>query len=92
MTEELRIIEFGFPGELRDRLVGAVLAGEKTATTGLLIEWELDDEPVPRLGEQLRVVDSQAAGGHGGWSPGGPVAAVNEVEDVAVGRWSGYWR
>src|SRR3954462_3463873 len=40
MSEELRgrlpVAEFGFPGELRDRLVPAILAGKKTATTGLL--------------------------------------------------------
>jgi uncharacterized protein YhfF len=73
MNQELRIIEFGFPGELRDRLVGAVLAGEKTATTGLLIDWELDNEPLPRAGERLLVIDSSQA----------PVAVI-EVEDVRV--------
>ncbi len=69
------MIEFGFPGELRDRLVAAVLAGEKTATTGLLLEWELDQEPVPRAGEWLRVVDSS-----------GTFVAVVELDDVAVVR------
>jgi uncharacterized protein YhfF len=75
MTDGLRIIEFGFPGELRDRLVSTVLAGEKTATTGLRIEWELSDEPLPRAGERLQVVDSAQA----------PVAII-EVEDVRVVR------
>jgi uncharacterized protein YhfF len=75
MIEELRIIEFGFPGELRDRLVGAVLSGEKTATTGLLIEWELDNEPVPRSGERLLVIDSSQV----------PVAVI-ELNDVRVVR------
>lgn len=56
--DELRVAEFGFPGELRDRLVAAVLTGEKTATTGLQVEWELDGGPVPRPGERLLVVDS----------------------------------
>jgi uncharacterized protein YhfF len=54
----MRTVEFGFPGELRDRLVAAVLSGEKTATTGLLVEWELDGEPLPEAGERLLVVDS----------------------------------
>jgi uncharacterized protein YhfF len=75
MAEELRIIEFGFPGKLRDRLVGAVLAGEKTATTGLLIEWELDNEPLPRSGERLLVIDSVQM----------PVAVI-ELDDVRVVR------
>ena len=74
-TEELRVIEFGFPGALRDRLVAAVLAGEKTATTGLLLEWELDREPVPRAGERMRVVDSS-----------GMSVAVIELDDVTVVR------
>jgi uncharacterized protein YhfF len=54
----MRIVEFGFPGELRDHLVAAVLSGEKTATTGLLVEWELDSEPLPEAGERFVVVDS----------------------------------
>ena len=62
-------------GEQRDRLVAAILAGEKTATTGLLVEWELDCEPIPRAGERLLVVDSFEA----------PVAII-EVEDVRVLR------
>lgn len=78
MTEDvgdppLRIAEFGFPGELRDRLVGAILTGEKTATTGLVIEWQLDGEPLPRGGERFVVVDSTEA----------PVAVI-EVRDVQV--------
>jgi len=73
--DELRIAEFGFPGELRDRLVAAILTGEKTATTGLLIEWELDSEPVPRAGERMLVVDSSQV----------PVAVI-ELEDVRVVR------
>jgi len=71
--DELRIAEFGFPGELRDRLVAAILTGEKTATTGLLVEWELDSEPLPRPGERMLVVDSSRV----------PVAVV-ELEDVRV--------
>jgi len=39
------VCEFAFPGPLRDRLVGAVLRGEKTATgpltdeTQVVVEW-----------------------------------------------------
>jgi uncharacterized protein YhfF len=73
--DDLRIAEFGFPGKLRDRLVAAILTGEKTATTGLLMEWELDSEPVPRAGERMLVVDSSEA-----------PAAVIELEDVRVVR------
>jgi len=77
MSEELRgrlpVAEFGFPGELRDRLGAAILAGKKTATTGLLVEWELDSEPIPRAGERFLVVDSSEA----------PVAII-QLEDVRV--------
>jgi uncharacterized protein YhfF len=73
--DELRIAEFGFPGEQRDRLVTAILTGQKTATTGLLIEWELDGEPLPRPGERMLVVDSS-----------GVAVAVIELEDVRVAR------
>lgn len=33
----------------------------KTATTGLLVEWELDAEPLPATGEQFVVIDSADA-------------------------------
>lgn len=49
---------FAFPGPLRDSLVAAILAGEKTSTTSLLSEYEHDDEPLPVVGERSVVVDS----------------------------------
>lgn len=49
--------EFAFPGPLRDRLVGAILAGAKTATTSLLREYGPggggDDGPMPEGGEPM---------------------------------------
>jgi uncharacterized protein YhfF len=70
---ELPVIEFAFPGELRDRLIAAILRGEKTATTGLLVEWELDGDPIPRTGERFAVIDSA-----------GERVAVIEITDVQV--------
>ena len=49
---------FGPPGPTRDRLVAAVLRGEKTATTSMLADWELEDEPLPSAGDRLDVIDS----------------------------------
>ncbi|HEX2142703.1 MAG TPA: ASCH domain-containing protein [Candidatus Limnocylindria bacterium] len=50
--------EFGFPRtDLRRRLVNAVLSGEKTATAGLLADFERDGDPLPRPGERYAVVD-----------------------------------
>lgn len=51
--------EFAFPGPLRDKLVAAILSGTKTSTTGLLIDYEVDKEPLPRVGERGVVVDSE---------------------------------
>lgn len=50
--------EFAFPGPLRDQLVAAILNGTKTATTGLLVEYEVDGAPLPKIGQQSVVVDS----------------------------------
>jgi uncharacterized protein YhfF len=53
-----RVCEFALPGPLRDRLVAAVLRGEKTATSSLLLEWQVDDDSLPEAGERQTVVDS----------------------------------
>ncbi|MDA0183973.1 ASCH domain-containing protein [Solirubrobacter phytolaccae] len=52
------VITFAFPGPLRDKLVAAVLSGKKTATTGLAIEWEVEGEALPVVGQRHTVVDS----------------------------------
>ena len=51
-VRSLPIMELGSPGEMRDRLVALVLDGVKTATAGLLVEWQLDAEPLPRPGDR----------------------------------------
>ena len=56
--EELPTAEFAFPGPLRDRLVAAILAGDKTTTTSLAAGYEIDGEPLPRPGERAAVLDS----------------------------------
>lgn len=48
--------EFAFPGPLRDRLVAAILDGSKTATTGLLTEYEHDGERLPCDGHLATLV------------------------------------
>ncbi len=54
-------LSFGYDGDggLGDRLLAAVLRGEKTATSSLAVEY-LSGEPLPRVGERLTLVD------HGG--------------------------
>lgn len=65
--------EFAFPGPLRDRLVAAILSGDKTATTSLVAEYEHCGEPYPRVGARSVVVDSAEE-----------LVAVIETTDVRV--------
>lgn len=58
MDDQLPVIEFAFPGPLRDRLVSAIRSGAKTATSSLLHEYEIADEPLPLVGERRAVIDS----------------------------------
>jgi len=52
------IVEFAFPGPLRDTLVAAILDGTKTSTTSTLVEYSIEDEPLPVVGTRQTVVDS----------------------------------
>jgi uncharacterized protein YhfF len=54
----MEAVRFAFPGPERDRLVDAVLKGEKTATSSLLAEWLLDDQELPAVGDRREVLDS----------------------------------
>ncbi len=56
--DDLPPAEFGFPGPLRDQLVAAILSGAKTSTTGLVIDYEHDNAPLPSVGQLTAVVDS----------------------------------
>jgi uncharacterized protein YhfF len=73
--DDLPRAEFAFPGPLRDRLVAAILSGAKTSTSGLVLEYERANEPLPSVGQMEAVVDSDDR----------PVAAI-EVTDVRVVR------
>jgi uncharacterized protein YhfF len=55
----LRTVEFGNPGESRDRLISLILDGNKRATAGTL-EWDYiaDNEPIETVGEKIAVVDN----------------------------------
>ena len=56
---------FGYNGDpgLGDRLLAAVLSGEKTATSSLAVEY-LSGEPLPRVGQRLTLVN-HAGQSHG---------------------------
>jgi uncharacterized protein YhfF len=64
--EDLPVIEFAFPGPLRDQLVAAILTGDKTTTTGLVADYENEGSPLPYRGLRQAVVDSA----------GNPVAVI----------------
>lgn len=71
-------MELGHPRtDLRRSLVDAVLRGEKTATAGLLADYELEGEQLPQVGERWALLDYDDK----------PVAvvAVTAVQVVRVG-------
>jgi uncharacterized protein YhfF len=72
--EELPVAEFGLAGELRDRLVIAILCGEKTSTTALYAEYEEDGESIAEPGARSLVVDSEGQG----------VAVIETIESRVV--------
>lgn len=54
--------EFMAPGLERDRLVGLILDGTKTATAALLIDYEECGDSLPRVGDRSILVDSNEQG------------------------------
>jgi uncharacterized protein YhfF len=90
-ASDLPVIEFAFPGPLRDQLVAAILTGEKTTTTGLFADYERENEPLPGPGLSQVVIDSA----------GRPVAVIETTAarvmrladvnlDHALGEGEGY--
>ena len=56
----MRTIEFGNPGESREKLISLILDGNKRATAGTL-EWDYiaENEPIEKVGEKLAVLDNE---------------------------------
>ncbi|HEX5801077.1 MAG TPA: ASCH domain-containing protein [Gaiellaceae bacterium] len=55
--------ELGFAGTpLREQLVAAVLRGDKTATAGLLVDYEREGEALPQPGRRSLLVDNDGEG------------------------------
>jgi uncharacterized protein YhfF len=73
--DDLPAAEFAFPGPLRGRLVAAILSGAKTSTSGLMLAYERENEPLPEAGQLSAVLDSA-----------GRRVAVIEVTEVRVVR------
>lgn len=60
--EDVNVVDLGMPGPMRDRLVSAVLAGEKVATSSLLAQYEDEGEPLPMAGERRAMIGSSGRG------------------------------
>ncbi|NMM99565.1 RNA-binding protein [Bifidobacterium sp. DSM 109958] len=73
--EDLPKAEFMMPGPERDRLVGLILNGTKTATAAMLLDYEDCGEPLPQVGDRSVLVDSDDHG-----------VAVLTTTDVTVVR------
>jgi uncharacterized protein YhfF len=69
--EDLLRLEFADPGPVRDQVVAAILAGSKTTTTGLVLEYEREGKAFPKAGQRYLVLDSA-----------GHPAAVIEMTEV----------
>ena len=74
-VDDLPRLEFADPGPVRDLVVGAILAGTKTTTTGLALAYAREGRPYPAAGQRFAVVDSA-----------GRPAAVIEMTEVRVVR------
>jgi cystathionine gamma-synthase len=57
VVDGMRAMELGSPGVMRAELNSLVLAGRKTATAGLVEEYEAEQEPPEQVGERLALVD-----------------------------------
>lgn len=73
--EALKPFLLAFPGPLRDQLVAAVLEGRKVSTTGLLVEYQVEKEEPPPVGERSALIDSD-----------GREVAVLEITEVRILR------
>ncbi|MER5605181.1 ASCH domain-containing protein [Micromonospora tulbaghiae] len=73
----LRALALGTPGELRTRLNTLVLSGVKTATAGLIQEYDDENEELEYVGERLVLVDDNDA-----------LVGVVEVTGVEVVRFA----
>ncbi|KJL32923.1 ASCH domain-containing protein [Microbacterium azadirachtae] len=73
--DHLPVSEYAFPGPLRDSLIAAILRGDKTATTSLVVDYELEGEAMPSVGEHSAIVDSA-----------GDRIAVEQITEVTIAR------
>lgn len=59
LFHEVGAWSFGDSPAMADDLLSYVLTGEKTATSGMLKEYEMEGDPVPKIGERSIVLDGR---------------------------------
>lgn len=59
MTSEMGRWGFGDPGPMRDELTALALAGTKTTTASLLVDFEMEGAALPVAGQRDLLVDSE---------------------------------
>jgi len=57
-VDDVPVLELAAPGPERESGIEAILAGARTAMTGLAALHECAGEPLPAVGDRFRVVDS----------------------------------
>lgn len=87
LPEELPTFNLGVPGPMRERLVEAVLRGDKRATSSLHVFYEMEREPLPRPGARFALT----GGGHTVEIERVQVIPLGEVgDDVAHAEGEGF--
>jgi uncharacterized protein YhfF len=82
---------FADPGPLRDELTALALAGTKTTTAGLLVEFELDGDAVSEPGAREILLDSADRPVAVVETVESPVKRLVDVDDAhAIGEGEGY--
>jgi uncharacterized protein YhfF len=59
--DDYDVFAFGDSPQMADELAGLVLRGTKRATAGLVVEYERDNEPIPREGSYAVVLDGSGS-------------------------------
>ncbi len=91
MNDQLPIIDFAFPGALRDSLIAAIETGAKTSTSSLMREYEVGDEALPVVGYTGCVVDSHGERLFAVETTGVDVVRLGDVSlDHALAEGEGY--
>jgi uncharacterized protein YhfF len=57
VSSRYEVVAFGDSADMADELADLVVNGPKRATAGALRDYELDEEPVPQVGDHVVLID-----------------------------------